>query len=89
MDPNGAGQQQVIFQNVHGFVFNPVAVIAIDFTRYEAGKPGRTVVIHLAGPVSKSMIDSGGDAVYKWYVEASGGSSPLPSALMGRAPRIT
>jgi len=76
-------QVAVTFQNVNGFVFNPMSLVAVDFQKYEAGKPGRAVEFHFVGPVLKRMVDSAADAAYKWYVDSTG-ASPLPSGL--RAP---
>lgn len=83
MSDNNAGQVAMQFQNVSGFIFNPAALVAIDFVKYEPGKPGRSVVFYLAGPVSKVMVDTLADDAYKWYL-VSTGMSPLPAGL--RAP---
>lgn len=78
---NAGAMAQVMFQNVNGFVFNPMTIVALDFLKYEPGKPGRTVIFHLLGPVSRVMVDTAADAAYKWFLESTG-ESPLPGGLM-------
>lgn len=73
---------QLICVNCYGFVFNPMTLVAINFMGYEVGSPRRCATIHLIGPVTQTLTEKGADALYNWYVEATG-ASPLPSGLVG------
>jgi len=79
--PGPQTHARIGFTNIADFVFNIATLLAMDFSKYEQGKEGRTAKLVLVGPYEHSFTDKDADQVFLWYLEISGQARIQPGLV--------
>lgn len=65
-------QLNIAMQSCAGFNFNFASLIAIDFSGYVPGAPGRAAVLYLLGPTTHRFEEKRADEFYMWFLNMTG-----------------
>ncbi len=63
--------------------FAPQAILAVDFSEYEAGDPKRRVTVSIVGPHLLDFLETDADAFKGWWDQVTGQAriQPAPPGL--------